>query len=186
MAGDGQSSSVRRAKARGEEQPFLEALAARYRGALNRFFNRRAPHLGSEVEDLTQEVFVRLARRRDGESIRHVEGYIFQTALSVLTDRARRRSVRLADMHVAYDESENAVEDFSPERVLLAREQVEMVKTVLAGLPDKVRAAFVLHRFEELGYWEIARRLGVSASSVEKYISQALRALTEARTRDEL
>jgi RNA polymerase sigma-70 factor (ECF subfamily) len=44
----------------------------------------------------------------------------------------------------------------------------------------------VLHRFEELGYAEIARRLGVSVSSIEKYISQALKELTAARTRDEL
>lgn len=169
-----------------EQQPFLEAVAARYRGALNRFFERRAPQLGSEKEDLTQEVFVRLASRRSGAPIEQIDGYIFQTASSVLTDRARRATVRKANMHTSYEERDHAVEDFSPERVLVAREQVEMVKTVLESLPDRVRAAFVLHRFEELGYAEIARRLGVSVSAVEKYISQALRALTAARARDEL
>jgi RNA polymerase sigma-70 factor (ECF subfamily) len=61
-----------------------------------------------------------------------------------------------------------------------------MVRTVLERLPDRVRAAFVLHRFEELSYAEIARRLGVSVSSIEKYISQALKELTAARLRDEL
>jgi RNA polymerase sigma-70 factor (ECF subfamily) len=78
------------------------------------------------------------------------------------------------------------VEEVSPERVLLAREQIAMVRMVLERLPERVRAAFVLHRFEELGYAEIAKRLGVSVSSIEKYISQALKELTAARLRDEL
>lgn len=170
----------------GPEQPFLEALALRYRGALNRFFDRRAPYMGSDCEDLTQEVFVRLASRRSTEPIAQIDGYIFQTASNVLTDRVRRLAVRKAERHVAYEESLHALEDFSPERVLLAREQVEMVRIVLERLPDRVRAAFVLHRFEELGYAEIAKRLGVSVSSIEKYISQALKELTRARSRGEL
>src|SRR5206468_11373094 len=104
----------------------------------------------------------------------------------VLTDRVRRRAVRCADSHVEYEFCPELIEELSPERVLLAREQVEMVRVVLEGLPDNVRAAFVLHRFEELGYSEIARRLGVSVSSIEKYISHALKELTAARMRDEL
>jgi len=94
--------------------------------------------------------------------------------------------VRGGDGHVDYDDDRHAIEDFSPERVLLAKEQVAMVRTVLERLPERVRAAFVLHRFDELGYAEIAKRLGVSVSSIEKYISQAMKELTAARMRDEL
>jgi RNA polymerase sigma-70 factor (ECF subfamily) len=186
MEGDRQRRRASAADTPRSEQPFLEALAHRYRGALNRFFDRRAPQLGSETEDLTQEVFVRLASRRSSDPIEQLDGYIFQTASNVLTDRIRRLAVRKADRHVAYEESQHAVEDFSPERVLVGREQVAMVRIVLERLPDRVRAAFVLHRFEELGYSEIAKRLGVSVSSIEKYISQALRELTEARSQGEL
>ena len=186
MAGDRRYGRAPASRVSGGEQPFVEALAVRYRGALDRFFARRAPQLRSDTEDLTQEVFLRLAARGDGEPIERIDGYIFQTASSVLTDRARRVAVRGGDRHVCYEEEQHAVEDFSPERVLLAREQVAMVRTVLERLPDRVRTAFVLHRFEELGYAEIATRLGVSVSSIEKYISQALKELTAARMRDEL
>ena len=185
MAGDRRSGRAPASGMSGGEEPFIESLAVRYRGALERFFARRAARLG-DTEDLTQEVFLRLATRGGGEPIERIDGYIFQTAANVLTDRARRVAVRAGDRHVCYDEDQHAVEDFSPERVLLAREQVAMVRTVLERLPDRVRAAFVLHRFEELGYAEIAKRLGVSVSSIEKYISQALKELTAARMRDEL
>jgi len=186
MAGDRHDSRAPVSCVPGGEQPYVETLAVRYRGALNRFFARRAPHLGRDAEDLTQEVFLRLAGRNGDEPIGHMDGYIFQTASNVLTDRARRQACRAADRHVCYEESQHAIEDFSPERVLLAKEQIEMVRIVLERLPDRVRAAFVLHRFEELGYAEISRRLGVSVSSIEKYISQALKELTAARMRDEL
>jgi RNA polymerase sigma factor (sigma-70 family) len=185
MAGDRRGGRIP-ADVAGGEQPFLETLSVRYRGALNRFFENRAPQLKNDAEDLTQEVLIRIARRGEGEPIERINGYVFQTASSVLTDRARRRAVRGGDQHVGYDEDQHAIEDFSPERVLLAREQVAMVRTVLERLPERVRAAFVLHRFDELGYAEIAKRLGVSVSSIEKYISQAMRELTAARMRDEL
>ncbi|HEX8938122.1 MAG TPA: sigma-70 family RNA polymerase sigma factor [Sphingomicrobium sp.] len=185
VAGDRRSGRAPASGTSGGEEPFVESLAVRYRGALERFFARRAGRLG-DTEDLTQEVFLRLATRGAGEPIERIDGYIFQTAANVLTDRARRVAVRAGDRHVCYEEDQHAVEDFSPERVLLAREQVAMVRMVLERLPDRVRAAFVLHRFEELGYAEIAKRLGVSVSSIEKYISQALKELTAARMRDEL
>ena len=185
MAGRQRQGRPPAADVAGDEQPFLETLAERYRGALNRFFERRAARLG-DTEDLTQEVFLRLATRGDCASIERLDGYIFQTASNVLTDRARRRITRCADQHVEFEFCPPLVEEVSPERVLLGREQVAMVRTVLERLPDRVRAAFVLHRFEELGYAEIAKRLGVSVSSIEKYISQALKELTAARLRDEL
>lgn len=186
MAGERRDGRTPAPQSPGSEQPFIAALASRYRGALNRFFQRRAPQLRSDTEDLTQEVFLRLAARANGAEIERVDGYIFQTASNVLTDRVRRMASRNADAHVCYDEAYHAIEDFSPERVLLAKEQLAMVRSVLENLPDRVRAAFVLHRFEELGYAEIAKRLGVSVSSIEKYISQALKELTAARARGEL
>jgi RNA polymerase sigma factor (sigma-70 family) len=185
MAGRRRQGRAPAAIVAGDEQPFLEALALRYRGALNRFFERRAARR-DDSEDLTQEVFLRLAARGEGEKIERIDGYIFQTAANVLTDRARRAAVRAGDKHVVYEENLHTLVDFSPERVLLAKEQVAMVRTVLERLPDRVRAAFVLHRFEDLGYAEIAKRLGVSVSSIEKYNSQALKELTAARMRDEL
>src|SRR5690348_12273441 len=99
MAGHRQEGRAPEAGVAGGEQPFLEALALRYRSALNRFFERRAART-DDTEDLTQEVFLRLASRRAGDEIERLDGYIFQTAASVLTDRARRRAARCADRHV--------------------------------------------------------------------------------------
>lgn len=159
---------------------FLDKVARRYRTALNRFFERRTLALAYDSEDLTQEVFARLAGRRDCQDIAQVEQYLFRTAQNVLIDHHRRGTVRQAGAHDCYDEDAHAVEDFSVEHVLIVREQVDVVSRCLESLPDAVRMTLILHRFEEMSYAEIAQRLGVSVSSVEKYMMRALRELTQA------
>lgn len=163
--------------ARRNSRGHLDRLARRYRGALVRFFVRRAPRLERESEDLAQEVFVRIAQRTGGEDIAHAEGYLFQTASSVLADRVRRGRVRRSDDHIPHDESIHAGEDFSPERVLIGKEKIELVVQALEQLPLRTQEVFVLQRFEEMTYAEIARRLGVSVSAVEKHMMRALRHL---------
>ena len=63
----------------------------------------------------------------------------------------------------------------TPERVLLAKQQVAKLKDALAELPERVRFVFLLHRYEGMKYREIAQHLGISVSSVEKYMMQAIK-----------
>jgi RNA polymerase sigma-70 factor (ECF subfamily) len=63
----------------------------------------------------------------------------------------------------------------SPEHQLILLETLAHIDALLDGLAPKVRTAFLLSRLEGLGYKEIAIRLGVSLSSVEKYMATAIR-----------
>ncbi len=155
------------------ERERLAVLSERYRPGLLRFFARRI-NTRAEVEDLVQEVFLRLLRRVDLDSIENVQGYVFEVAANVIRDRVRHGQSRAFNRHDAYSEDSHALEDFSPERVLIGRQAIGRVAKALYELPERTRMAFVLHRFEGLHHPEIARRLGVSVSSVEKFVMQAL------------
>ncbi|KDE40842.1 Sigma factor, ECF subfamily [Nitrincola lacisaponensis] len=48
------------------------------------------------------------------------------------------------------------------------------IDTLLRSLPDKVRQAFIYRQLDHLSYKDIAERLSVSVSSVEKYVAKAL------------
>jgi RNA polymerase sigma-70 factor (ECF subfamily) len=160
------------------ERDFLADLSQRYRTVLIRYFERQVRE-SAEIEDLVQEVFVRLAHRRDIAAIERLEGYLFETAASVIRDRARRRAVRQADRHDSYEESVHVVEDFSSERVYLGEEALREIVRALQELPERTRTVFVLHRLEELRHAEIARRLGISVSAVEKHVVKAINYLSE-------
>lgn len=128
----------------------------------------------SQVDDMVQEVLLRLHARRAGDAIENVEGYLFRTAASVLVDHARRAKVRHASAHGELAETDHPVEELSPERVLLAKQQVAIVAAALKELPDRTRDVFVLRRFEQLSYAEVAARFNISVSAAEKHVAKAM------------
>lgn len=158
---------------------FLDAIARRYRSALTAFFSRR---MGGrqDCEDLTQEVFLRLAKRGEYQTIEHVDGYLFQTAAAVLIDHSRREASSRRNRLEPYDEEGHQLEDFSPERVLLGKEQVGRALAAIESLPERARHAVTLFRFEGMKQAEIAKLMGISVSAVEKHIKLGMLRLNEA------
>ena len=146
------------------------------RGALARFFQRHVRD-ASEIDDLVQEVFLRVVRRGHCDQLEHLDGYIFQTAASVLQDRGRRRKTRLSDQHIPFEPELHAGTEFAPDRSLMAREGLMAAGLILLELPEQTRRIFVLRRLEELSYQEIGLRLGLSVSAVEKHMQRAARHL---------
>jgi RNA polymerase sigma-70 factor (ECF subfamily) len=147
--------------------------------ALRAFFRRRVGH-DAEVDDLVQETFTRALNRSRTDPIENISGYLFQIAANLLLERARRsirhRSVGAGFLSAGLLEGGS---DFSPERVHAARQACALVESALRELPARVRNVFVLNRFEELTGVEIARRLGVSLSTVEKDMARAILHLKE-------
>ena len=167
-AGD-PAGEARTALAR-EAEPLRQSLAGYFRSRVND---------GSEVDDLVQEVFARLLSRDSSARVEHLEAYVFQTAGNVLADRGRRRKVRLADAHVAFDQDRHAQSDPGPEGALFARERLRTTAGVLMLLPERTRTVFILHRLEGRRYRDIAAQLGVSVSAVEKHMVRAVQHLMQ-------
>lgn len=146
------------------------------RGALQRYFARQGCEAG-EIDDLVQEVFLRIVRRGNAGELERLDGYIFQTAGSVLLDRHRRRRARASDRHVPFEPETHGGVAGGPDEALLGREALGKVSAVLMTLPERTRQVFILRRLEELSFREIAQRLGVSVSAVEKHMAQAVAVL---------
>jgi RNA polymerase sigma factor (sigma-70 family) len=148
-----------------------------YVAGLRRYFAKRVP--AGQIDDLIQEVFLRLQAHDAKAPIEHLDRYLFTVAASVLTDLSRRRAVRHDAAHETFEERHHPVEERSPERVLSDREDLDVVMQAIAALPARTRDVFVLHRFEEMSGSRIAVALGLSISAVEKHIMKALRVLHE-------
>ena len=85
------------------DAPQWKAIALRYEAPLKGFFAKRVRN-AADVDDLVQEVFVRLIGRGRGQPIERIEQYLFQTAANVLRDRNRRRVAREQDAHEPLEE----------------------------------------------------------------------------------
>lgn len=149
---------------------------AAMRGPLTTYFRRRIRNAG-EVEDLVQDVFLRLTVRGAPDDTDHAGAYVFQIAASVLADRYRRRAVRHADEHVTLDPDLHGEEDFGPDRIYAGKQALNAAAAALMTMPERTRAIFLLRRVDGLRHQTIAAKLGLSVSAVEKHMARALKLL---------
>ncbi len=143
---------------------------------MRRFFERRLK-ASPDAEDLVQEVFIRLIRQEHLDDVRNWDGYVFLVAANVLRDHARRWSIREQEVHAVSLDSDVLEGGFTPERVLLGQERLGRLIGALHGLPAKTQAIFALYHFEGVAQVDIARRLNMSISTVEKHMGRANRHL---------
>ena len=151
----------------------LEDFARRYYAPLLSFFRKRTRN-AAEVQDLVQQVFLRLAQYRELNNIQNPDGFIFQTAANILKDHHRQSLVRQqgADHPAVRAVSEDS--DLSPERVLAGEETLARLVAALRQLPDRTRDVFVLRCFEGLKHAEIAQIHSISVRAVDKHMVKAL------------
>jgi RNA polymerase sigma factor (sigma-70 family) len=143
---------------------------------LRRFFERRLK-ARPDPEDLVQEVFIRLIRQEHIDDVGNLDGYVFQVAANVLRDHARRWSIREQEANAVSLDNDVLEGGFNPERVLLGQESVERLIGALHELPPKTRAIFSLYHFEGVAQVDIARKLNMPISTVEKHMGRANRHL---------
>ena len=162
----------------GAEHSAVEALVRQYGAVLLQFFQRRVKD-PREAEDLTQEVFIRLVRRGHVSDVDNVRGYLFECAANTLRDHVRKRKSRHDNDHERFDPETHGSEDFPADHVLMGEEALTRASRAILELPERTRAVFVLRRLEGLPYQDIAHRLGLSLSLVEKQMARAIAHLTQ-------
>jgi len=166
----GQPPQGARDKPAGVDAAELRGWMERYGPGLRRYFAKRVPP--AEAEELVQDVFLAMHTRSASEPIDNVQGYLFRIAANLLSKRHE-----LAGQTTIEDARELS-EGFSPERILIGRQEAARVLIAIRALPPRTREAFALHRFEDMTYEAIARQLGISVSAVSKLVARALAHVT--------
>jgi RNA polymerase sigma-70 factor (ECF subfamily) len=157
-----------------------------HRPALLRMLTARTGE-PSDAEDLLQELWIRVQRQPPVE-VQHARAYLFRMAQNLLTDRMRARQRRMTRERRWSDEAT----DFAPsmsaqvdhaktaEQLMLEREDIATLASAIASLPDGARRAFELHKIDGVSQLEVADRLGISKSGVEKHMAVAIKYLRRA------
>jgi len=135
---------------------------------------RRRLGCAHSAEDLAQDTFVRLLRRRGEESprrLREPRAYLRAVAGGLVVDLFRRRSLEQAYLEALAVLPEPVAVSAEEREVIL--ETLERIDAMLDCLPAPVRQAFLLSQLEGLTYPEIAIRLEVSVRTVKRYMRRA-------------
>lgn len=152
----------------------LHAWMVEYGPALRRYFLRRAG--SADVDDLVQEVFLRLQARGATTEIENVEGYLFRTAANVLGQRHRHATWPWGSQEDP-GEVGGLTDVHSPERILIGKQALERLMEVIDEMPPRTAQAFVLYKFEHLTREAVGQRMGITAKAVEALLKRAFERL---------
>jgi RNA polymerase sigma-70 factor (ECF subfamily) len=141
---------------------------------LRRFIFARARNL-ADVPDIVQEVYLRMLRISNIDSIRSPEAYLFTVAQHVVQQHTMRQSATppAAELTQLLN-APAANQDADPALAMEAQQCLEQLQRALEELSPKARATFMLHRRDGLSFDEIAARLQTSRPMVKKYLMKAL------------
>lgn len=145
-----------------------------YRLELLNFLTRQV-NSRDAAADLVQESFLRvLGVQRSGQAVLNLRALLYRTARNLVTDQHRRTLVRQHEDEEALAEDVAAPQHLQPEELLASRQVIQRYLQAIEDLPPRCREAFVLYIFDELSQRDIARRMGISTSMVEKHIVRGM------------
>jgi len=154
---------------------FLENQAA-----LKRFLGRMLP-VAADVEDAAQEVFLRAHVASSTETVVAPKAFLFRIARNLaINERARMWHTSTTLIGDSYDLQGLGADDFvSSEDRWDSDRKMLLFSEAVADLPAKCQQVFVLRKLHDASHKEIAEKMGVSVSTVEKHIATGLARCTE-------
>jgi len=130
------------------------------------------------AKDIVHEVFIKIWEKREEiDWNKSIKSYLFTAvhnrSLNYLRD-SKKQAFTDFDAELLKEEKV-----FKEENFLEAEELSVQINKALAKLPEKCREVFMLNRFEDLKYAQVAEKLNISIKTVEAQMSKALRILKE-------
>ncbi len=154
--------------------PLIKSLFLQYGTELKRYVAKKFGD-SSDAEDIVQDAFHNLMKADGVEELDNPRAYLYQTAHNLALNRIRK--LKYQESYASMGHSEE--EERSPERYIQAQNDLSAVERHLETLPENCRKAFIMHRVHAKSYQDIADELGVSISSVEKYLMRTMKFLRE-------
>lgn len=125
-----------------------------------------------DVDDILQEAFIRVYHEDKKKQIRSPKDYLFIVSRNLIYKGLRHQSKEIAsdieDDLLGHDNKQTDIE-------LHNKQKFQAFNDALSTLPEKHRRAILLRKYYGLSHKEISQKLGVSVSSVEKYISKGIK-----------
>lgn len=146
--------------------------------ALTQFLHRNWRN-SADVVDIRQDVYVRICEIARKELPNPVRPLLFSIARGLLVDRVRKKNVVPIEAVADLDALGIAVEPLSPDRNVIAREEIRRLQIAMERLPPRCREAVRLARLEGLTGREIASRMGITEQAVSNHLNNGVRLLAD-------
>lgn len=160
---------------------WFKAVILPHEAALRSRLRRVCPS-GFDVDNLVAESLARAYAAKDIGRIPTGRGYLFTIARNLLIDTLRRETIVSLDFVADLDTLRS---DDSLEACLTARDELRRLHAIIETLPTQCRQVFILRRVHDVSFQEIAVRMSLSVSTVEKHLARAVMLVAKAMSERE-
>jgi RNA polymerase sigma-70 factor, ECF subfamily len=168
-----------------DDDAAYEYLVTKYHRAMIAFLYRMC-RSQAMAEEMAQEVFLRVYRSRKNYAAEaKFTTWLYRIATNLAVNHARDHKVERSGKVVSLDEPDHetgttldvADPTLNAEQNILRRERLEAIKKHVMALPEKQRAAVLMHKYQGMDYREIADILKLSESATKSLLFRAYEAL---------
>ena len=150
----------------------FEILYYRYRGKVSNFIKKSLP-TRVDLEETVHEIFLRVWMNKEKMDVnRPFEPYLFKIARNLVIDELRKSVENKVYLQDGAFKADMSIQDADSN--LEEKELQTWFKSLLDQLPPKRREIFLMNRFEDLSYREIASKLNISENTVDTQIRRTL------------
>jgi len=147
-------------------------------------FLSRSGRSKADVEDLRQDVYMRVCAAATKEIPNPARPLVFTIARNLLIDRVRHEQVVPIDVVENLDVLNVAIDERTPDRAVIAREELRKFQAALEKLPERERTVISMQKIEGLSTREIAERTGIPERTVRWSLNEGFRTLAELMLRE--
>jgi len=145
---------------------------------------RKASVEPTEIDDIVQEAYGRIASLESFGHIANARAYFLEVARNVLFEKLRRSRIIRIDTVAEIDALYIPDDRPDQERTTIAKDELVRLMRLIDELPERCRKMFVLRKIEGLSQKQIAQRLGVTENTVETQVGRGLKLILNAWARN--
>jgi RNA polymerase sigma factor (sigma-70 family) len=130
-----------------------------------------------DIDDVSQETFLRAYKAEKDKEIEHPKAFLFRIAKNLMLSEFSRKARKITDYIEDCDGSEEFLNTDNLESNVMAQQKLGIYCEAVASLPTQCRRVVIMKKVYGMQNKEIARRLELSVSTVEKHLTKGIRRL---------
>ncbi len=138
---------------------------------LRRFISRYMFSV-QDIDDVSQEAFLQAYNAEQKGSIKQPRAFLFRIAKNLMLSEFSKKSRKITDYIEDYEYTEVLATDETLEGNIMAQQKLGIYCEAVASLPPKCRRVVLLKKVYGLSHKEIAAKMGIQISTVEKHLSK--------------
>jgi RNA polymerase sigma factor (sigma-70 family) len=135
-----------------------------------------------DIDDVSQETFLRAYKAEQEKKIEHPKAFLFRIAKNLMLSEFSSKARKITDYIEDYDNSEELLNTDHLESNVMAQQKLGIYCEAVASLPTQCRRVVIMKKVYGMQNKEIARRLELSVSTVEKHLTKGIRRLNSTIT----